>query len=995
MGGMTSIFNQSAIDEYEEHYYAWDSIPLEESREPENLLLQAFRQNEDKHRVSAEYEGLCALESILVEGTMKPENLSLQALRYSRDEYGADEYEELSALESTLEGSTKPENLSLQVLRHITNSFSKERIIGRGGCAEVYKGILPNGRLVAVKKFYSHCTIDDKQFDQEVQSLIRAEHKNIVQFLGYCSHTEKRAMEYKKTFIYAEIREMLLCFEYISNGSLQNHLTDELRGEEWHTRLQIIRGISEGLHYLHNEKRIIHMDLKPLNILLDDDMVPKITDFGISRFDGKSQTMSKERHYTLGYCAPEYRSNGKFSLKSDIYSLGVIILELVTGSKEMCSITNVCRRWRHRWRKSGKHIRLEYQQVTKCLELALRCMSEQPTDRPHIKDIITELNEMATDKHIISNTIESTVSKNISLPDDMLGIEPLELQLPVKLQSQISRSIKLSNVTDDSIAFRISTSSTLPYCIKPENGILPRQSYCEVTVTLDAKKAPDYKNSKTGEFNVESTRVDEGLTTANITDDVFREEADKVVDKVTLTTCLRDSTELLQVYPRELSYPLDDLNRVLSFSLQLTNRTNDYVGFLFPMSSSKVMKYSWSRSKGILPPWSTWVVILKVQAQEAALLNAQDKDNVIVRSAILSNDLKPEDVSLALFEKKTDVQDVMLDIVFVAPSSQQQSSLHVPPLEDQDVQDTTIMTSAYVKTSFTEFCNIFTCVKFIARTHWIVSGDNHGLIHVYTYNDGLKKKNRFRAHNGRIKSLAIHSTRPYLLSSSDDRISLWNWDLDCKIAQVFFTVDCVRHIEFNAKDTMTFFNSCYKTGKFQDLDGSGTGSDILIWTNNDTKWHQMNMHAGPADVACCVQGIDRKYLYLAIGDSTCGMIHKCTTRVQIWDVLSNRCVHTLEILVNDETRVDEWLNDDGTQIVAIACHPERPLLVHGTNRGDVYLWNFHTCRLEKTLSFGDGSIQGFGFIDTERIKRLVIGFDDRIEMVEIDWPALTSHPGKS
>lgn len=135
----SSIFNQSAIDEYEEHYYAWDSIPLEESREPENLLLQAFRQNEGKHRVSAEYEGLCALESIPVEGTMKPENLSLQALRYSRDEYGADEYEELSALESTLEGSTKPENLSLQVLRHITNSFSTERIIGHGGCAEVYK----------------------------------------------------------------------------------------------------------------------------------------------------------------------------------------------------------------------------------------------------------------------------------------------------------------------------------------------------------------------------------------------------------------------------------------------------------------------------------------------------------------------------------------------------------------------------------------------------------------------------------------------------------------------------------------------------------------------------------------------------------------------------------------------------------------------------------------------------------------------------------------
>lgn len=101
---------------------------------------------------------------------------------------------------------------------------------------------------------------------------------------------------------------------------------------------------------------------------------------------------------------------------------------------------------------------------------------------------------------------------------------------------------------------------------------------------------------------------------------------------------------------------------------------------------------------------------------------------------------------------------------------------------------------------------------------------------------GWRKKNRFRAHNGRIKSLAIHSTRPYLLSSSDDRISLWNWDLDCKIAQVFFTVDCVRHIEFNAKDTMTFFNSCYKTGKFQDLDGSGTGSDILVWLSFPLFW---------------------------------------------------------------------------------------------------------------------------------------------------------------
>lgn len=122
-----------------EGLHASDSILLEGSKEPENLLLQAIRQNGDKYGVSAEYEGLCALESILLEGTTKPENLLFQALRNTRDKYDVDEYEGLSALESTLEGSTKPENLSLQVLRHITNNFSEDQIIGHGGSAVVYK----------------------------------------------------------------------------------------------------------------------------------------------------------------------------------------------------------------------------------------------------------------------------------------------------------------------------------------------------------------------------------------------------------------------------------------------------------------------------------------------------------------------------------------------------------------------------------------------------------------------------------------------------------------------------------------------------------------------------------------------------------------------------------------------------------------------------------------------------------------------------------------
>jgi len=201
---------------------------------------------------------------------------------------------ELKVLECIVDGKEDPSNLKLPLLELITKKFANELRIGNGGCGEVYKGILQN-KVIAVKKLHSSYTIEDKMFHQEVQSLIMVKHRNIVRFLGYCSHTEEKAMKMEGKIIMAQIRERLLCFDYMSKGSLENHLTDELRGLEWHTRYQIIYGICEGLHYLHKEKHIIHMDLKPANILLDDDMVPKITDFGLARLDDKSRTMSADR----------------------------------------------------------------------------------------------------------------------------------------------------------------------------------------------------------------------------------------------------------------------------------------------------------------------------------------------------------------------------------------------------------------------------------------------------------------------------------------------------------------------------------------------------------------------------------------------------------------------------------------------------------------------------------------------------------------------------
>lgn len=159
-------------------------------------------------------------------------------------------------LEHILDGRKEPSNLPFALLKNITENFSEERVIGQGGFATVYKGVLSNG-IVAVKKIKNSHTIDEKLFYREVNSLLHVSHQNIVPFLGYCANTEQIAIKIdgSRHHIYAEIRERFLCFEYMGNGSLQKHIADELRGFEWTTRYQIMKGILKGLHYLHGEKK--------------------------------------------------------------------------------------------------------------------------------------------------------------------------------------------------------------------------------------------------------------------------------------------------------------------------------------------------------------------------------------------------------------------------------------------------------------------------------------------------------------------------------------------------------------------------------------------------------------------------------------------------------------------------------------------------------------------------------------------------------------------
>ncbi|RCV39145.1 hypothetical protein SETIT_8G200000v2 [Setaria italica] len=430
--------------------------------------------------------------------------------------------DDLNILERILEGSQKPSKISYPLLQFITRNFSDERKIGHNELGDFFKGIL---RIVAVTRLSRSLSISDKIFHQEVKLMTMAQHGNIIRLLGNCSYAEENVGQDGEITI--DERERLLCFEYLSKGSLKKHLSDELRGLQWHTRYQIIRGICEGLRYLHKERAIVHMYLRPACIILDDFMVPKITEFGISEL----VMTSTNHHQQREYLAPESISNGSVSFKADIYSLGIIIRELVTGSKETPCLIKVLRRWKHRWGKSGP---LWCLQIKKCLELAQSCMQKDPNKRPPISHIVGELNELDTNANV------STLDQINSCLEDMLEIEPLELHFRFEHNKAITRSVELINDTDDAFAFRITASSSLPYYTKPSKSIVGPRSRCSVTVALEAlEMAPEQCKYGASRFYVQSTRVVESLTAEDITEDMFDEETDgKVVDKVDLIVFL-------------------------------------------------------------------------------------------------------------------------------------------------------------------------------------------------------------------------------------------------------------------------------------------------------------------------------------------------------------------------------------------------------------------------------------------------------------------------
>ncbi|VFQ60386.1 unnamed protein product [Cuscuta campestris] len=287
-------------------------------------------------------------------------------------------------------------SFTFKELATATQNFRVSNLLGEGGFGSVYKGRLDGDMIVAVKQLNLDGLQGNQEFIVEVLMLSLLHHKNLVNLIGYCTDGDQR----------------LLVYEYMPMGSLENHLFDVEPGKEplsWRTRLKIAAGAAHGLEYLHCKANppVIYRDLKSSNILLDKDFNPKLSDFGLAKLGpvGDNTHVSTRVMGTYGYCAPEYAMSGKLTLKSDIYSFGVVLLELITGRKAYDSSKNHGEQHLVLWcrpflRDRSKFVEmvdplLEGQYSVRCLHHAVAitamCLQEQANFRPLISDIAVAL----------------------------------------------------------------------------------------------------------------------------------------------------------------------------------------------------------------------------------------------------------------------------------------------------------------------------------------------------------------------------------------------------------------------------------------------------------------------------------------------------------------------------------------------------------------------------------------------------------------------------
>ncbi|CAM0884510.1 unnamed protein product [Alopecurus aequalis] len=725
-----------------------------------------------------------------------------------------------------LDETEGPKVLPLPLLEDITNNFSADHEIGDGGFAVVYKGILENG-TVAVKKL-SSWNLDENKFKQEIECLMKVKHQNIVRFLGYCCDTQGELASFEGERVMAGKEERLLCFEYVPKGDLRGFISDASSGLEWRDRYKIIKGICEGLHYLHNN-HIIHLDLKPANILMDDKMVPKIADFGLSRCFKEDQTHATATKVagTFGYLAPESHGR-KITPKYDFYSLGVIIIEIMTGDRGYQDIKTVVESWNNRLDMSKR------KQVRVCIELAFECTEFNPAKRPF------------STQHIIDR-LDETETTYIQ---DILDVYIIELCFPSKPNA------------DEQVVFRLLNKSMKPWqCFAsiPLYGIVPSMSTYMVVVTAEKQER----------------------------------------------------------LPEETDYHL-----ILQSSIQKNKNIRVF---------KERSRYGYFFEESINLENMVHEVALKTIFSSQGKTTSENQQIISVKNT---------NGTLCCLDAQSDVPWIITghqhgDVCIWNYGTQRKiSSLNI---SKESVMPSYLSRKVH-------------SVKAISRQKWFVAGTSDGVIHVYNCDTKVQKIRSFRAaSNGFITSMAVHPTQPYVLSSANRDIKLWNWKENWECTQSFVQEhsSTICQVAFNLKDTNIFASA-------------SDDHTVKVWSIDSRE--SMYTLSGHFDKVNCLDFFacdDQHYLISGSDD--------CTAKV--WDMKEKACIHTMEAFVSP--------------IISAIAFVDRPHLITGSKDGSIHLWSSSDFRLERIVNFGSGgAIMGLGRLMGSR--RIVIGQEYAVSNMDID-----------
>ncbi|KAJ8534617.1 hypothetical protein K7X08_016345 [Anisodus acutangulus] len=315
---------------------------------------------------------------------------------------------------------------TLAELERATDKFSLERVLGEGGFGRVYHGILEDRTEVAVKVLTRDNNQNgDREFIAEVEMLSRLHHRNLVKLIGICSEERTRSLVY----------------EIVRNGSVESHLhgRDRRRGPlDWDVRLKIALGSARGLAYLHEDSnpRVIHRDFKASNVLLEDDFTPKVSDFGLAREATEgSHHISTRVMGTFGYVAPEYAMTGHLLVKSDVYSYGVVLLELLSGRKPVDMSQTPGQENLVTWARPLLTTRegleqlvdpslagsYDFDDMAKVAAIASMCVHPEVTQRPFMGEVVQALKLIYNDND--ETCADGCSQKESSLPDsDFKGV---------------------------------------------------------------------------------------------------------------------------------------------------------------------------------------------------------------------------------------------------------------------------------------------------------------------------------------------------------------------------------------------------------------------------------------------------------------------------------------------------------------------------------------------------------------------------------------------